>query len=181
MGINSGFYLADQVLRPKTKPDDEFRLSSTELFCRTNQVLTGHSYTGEYYARMNIPNPICCSCDPSVLSTRDHIIRSRPLYDRARLSLERRYPHLQNPRFSLGSLLRRKTDLPEFMIWLRRSGAFTKKGIPWDTTPWQPPWLPLAPSPVPSISPTDCVAVPSRRTNPLLQTSYVTFLSPFYR
>ena len=30
--------------------------------------------------------------------------------------------------------------LPLLLSWLEESGAFTKAGIPWDTTPWKPPW-----------------------------------------
>ena len=75
VGCSSGFYLAYQVLRAKTKPDKTFKDTPRKLFCRTNQVLTGHAYTGEYYARMNIPdNPLHCRCNPEVFQTRDHLI-----------------------------------------------------------------------------------------------------------
>ena len=96
--------------------------------------------TGEYYAKMNIPNPTSCSCDHQTFQTRDHLIRHCPLYDKSRdRILMPAFPRLQNPRFSLGSLFRRKNH-PLLLAWLEDSGAFTKAGIPWDTTPWKPPW-----------------------------------------
>ena len=140
---SSGFYLAWSVLRPTEKTNNNFKTSKQELSSRLTQVLTGHGYTGEYYAKMNIPDKSHnCPCDGTTFQTRDHLIRDCPLYETARDKiLMPVFPRLHNPRFSLGSLFKKKNQ-SLLLAWLDKSGAFTKAGIPWDTTPWKPPWLP---------------------------------------
>ena len=137
---SSGFFLAWSVLRPKEKTDMLFKSTKREISSRLTQVLTGHGYFGEYYAKMNIDKPTSCPCDNSTFQTQDHLIRECPTYENARDKiLLPVFPRLANPRFSLGSLFHR--DNHSLLIsWLEESGAFTKAGIPWDTTPWKPPW-----------------------------------------
>ena len=137
---SSGFYLAWSVLRPKEKTNMLFKSTKRELSSRLTQVLTGHGYFGEYYAKMNIDKPTSCPCDNSTFQTRDHLLRECPTYENTRDKiLLPVFPHLANPRFSLGSLFRRDNH-SLLLSWLEESGAFTKAGIPWDTTPWKPPW-----------------------------------------
>ena len=62
------------------------------------------------------------------------------------------FPRLHNPRFSLGSLFKKKNQ-SLLLAWLDKSGAFTKAGIPWDTTPWKPPWLPEPSTLDPTVEP----------------------------
>ena len=101
----SGFYLAYLILRPKEKTNLDFKNTKCELSSCLSQVLTGHGYTGEYYAKMNIPNPTSCPCDHETFQTRDHLIRYCLLYNKSRDQiLMPAFPHLQNPQFSLGSL-----------------------------------------------------------------------------
>ena len=48
--------------------------------------------------------------------------------------LRKQFPRLDNPRFSLASLFKRD-NLPTLLKWMKRSGAFAKKGISWDEKP----------------------------------------------
>ena len=104
-------------------------LSKRELSSRLTQVLTGHRYTGEYYAKMNIPDKShSCPSDGTTFQTRDRLIRDCPLYETARNKiLMPVLPRLHNPRFSLGSLFKRKSH-SHLITWLDKSGAFTKVG-----------------------------------------------------
>ena len=151
---SSGFYLAWSVLRPTEKTNNNFKSSKQELSSRLTQVLTGHGYMGEYYTKMNIPDKSHnCPCNGTTFQTRDHLIRDCPLYETGRDKiLMLVFPRLHNPRFSLGSLFKKKNQ-SLLLAWLEKSGAFTKAGIPWDTTPWKPPWLPEPSTLDPTVEP----------------------------
>ena len=114
-------------------PPPFFRITHREIYGRIAQTLTGHGYTGEYYARM-LPNepPWCpCSATPGalVLMTRDHILRHCSRYSAHRHILERRVPDLMDPSW-LPHLLGTPTTLPALARFLKDSGAFTKLGTP---------------------------------------------------
>ena len=115
------------------------RTSRVQQSGRLNQTLTGHGYHGEYYYRFNIlNNPTNCFCSGTpILQSRDHIIRDCPMYDEGRSALLTQFPRLQNPRFQLSSLFRRDRQ-PHLIWWLKKSGAFTKRGIPWEEIPTDP-------------------------------------------
>ena len=81
---SSSFYLAWSVLRPKEKTDMLFKSTKRELSSRLTQVLTGHGYFGEYYAKMNIDKLTSCPCDNSTFQTQDHLIRECPTYENTR-------------------------------------------------------------------------------------------------
>jgi hypothetical protein len=132
----SGFFLASEVLRPSLKPDLIFKTTPRELSGRLAQAMTGHCYSGGYYKRINIPNPIHCDCSEiPIVQTVDHIIRFCPKHDKGRKALMKHYPRLENPRFSLSSLFRRKT-LDRFLSWMKKSGAFSRSAVvTWDKVP----------------------------------------------
>ena len=117
-----------------------FKSTKHELSSQLTQVLTGHGYFGEYYVKMNIDKLTSCPYNNTIFQTRDHLIWECPTYKNARdKTLLPVFPRLANLRFSLGSLFCRDNhSLP--ISWLEESGAFMKAGIPWDTTPWKPPW-----------------------------------------
>ena len=132
-----GFYAASQFIRPNTKPDAIFKTTPREPFGRLTQTLTGHGYTGEYYHRFHIndhPHECDCPLPGPILQTRDHIIRECPNFENGRSILRKKFPRLENPKFQLASILKRD-NLPTLLKWMKRSGAFTKKGIPWDDKP----------------------------------------------
>ena len=112
-----------------------------KLLSRLNQVVTGHCYSGEYYQRMNIPTTEvsyhCMCANPPLLHLTNHIIRECPLYEESRNQLQRTYPHLTNPRFKFRSLFMRERT-PHLLWWLKKSGAFTKRQIPWEEIPSNP-------------------------------------------
>ena len=111
---------------------------------------------------MNIDRPSHCICDPNTFQTCDHIIHHCPAYDSTRHKLERWFPRLTNPCFSLSGLFDR-TPIPPVdkdspppptacqrtISWLDASGAFTKSGLPRDEHPWKPPWVDRSVSPLP--------------------------------
>ena len=135
---SSGFADAAKVLIPRTKPSKTEKEIPLELKGRLNQVLTGHGYFGEYYKRMNIPDreyDCVCTNEPKTLESRTHIIKECPHYGRR--ILERAFPRLHHFNFSLSSLFRRENHAL-MAAWLRRSGAFTKLGAPWENLPTNP-------------------------------------------
>ena len=137
----SGFFQASTVMRPNPKPSKVFKSTPRELSSQLNQTLTGHGYTGEYYKKMNITeHPFACPCSPDgvpILQTRDHIIRACPYYEKHRPIIIKQFPRLGNPRFPLASLFKSKA-IPWFLVWLKLSGAFTKRGIPFAEFPHNP-------------------------------------------
>ena len=67
-----------------------------------------------------------------VVQTREHISRSCPLYEACRSIPRKKFPRLDDPRFSLASLFKpgNPPTLLDFMAYT--VGAFTKRGIPWN-------------------------------------------------
>ena len=96
------------------------------------QMATGHGYFSEHFKRFVPSIPTTCTCHensgaPPLLQTRDHILRSCPLYDRTPLTLH--FPRVSDPRWSFGRLFS-KDNLPILANWLARSDAFSKAGVP---------------------------------------------------
>jgi hypothetical protein len=124
----SGFELAD-VHPPKISPNEYFRPTPQELFGRLTQTLTGHGYTGDYYRRF-VPSETawCRRTDTEIqhiLKTRDHILLMA-LHKCDRYAHQR--PLLENRPTSL--LFSSRSGVLSLVLFMRKSGAFTKLGHP---------------------------------------------------
>ena len=120
----STFELAD-VQPPRISPNDFFRSTPRELFGRLTQTLTGHGYTGEYYRRFVPSETAWCRCTDTeiqhVLETREHVLHECDRYAHHR-------PLLENRPTSL--LFGSKSGITSLILFMRKSGAFTKSGHP---------------------------------------------------
>jgi ribonuclease HI len=120
----SAFELAD-VQPPRISPNDFFRSTPRELFGRLTQTLTGHGYTGEYYRRFVPSETTWCRCTDTevqhVFETREHILHECDRYAHHR-------PLLENRPTSL--LFGSKSGITSLILFMRKSGAFTKSGHP---------------------------------------------------
>ena len=120
----SAFELAD-VQPPRISPNDFFRSTPRELFGRLTQTLTGHGYTGEYYRRFVPLETAWCRCADTEIQhefeTCEHILHECNRYAHHR-------PLLENRPTSL--LYSSKSGVTSLILFMRKSGAFTKSGHP---------------------------------------------------
>ena len=134
---------------PKTTPTTIFKDTPREVFGRVTQTLSGHGYTGEYYARMRIPESLWCLCSTSdgapVFNSRHHVLKECRRYSRDRRILIDDIPNLLDPDWQVASLGEPKKALPAFVRFLENSGAFTKLGIPFKLNLILPPPRPKKP------------------------------------
>ena len=147
----SFFYSASQVLHPHLRPPKWFKKMNRPTFSRLTQFTTGHAYTGEYFKRFNIPKPTVCPCHssgyPPVLHSRDHLLRACPHFESQRILLRRHAPRIDNPKWSIGNLLRdQHFDHLEF---LSSTGALSRGLVPKDDPIGVLP--PVLPPPVPTF------------------------------
>ena len=110
---------------PSTTPDMPFDSTPREIFGRITQIISRHGYLGEYYLTFVHSESPWCSCTDEVsnpvLQTREHILYECPKHVQ--------YRHLINDR-PLRSLINPKEGLQDFIKFLKKSGAFTKMGLP---------------------------------------------------
>ena len=110
-----------------------FRSTDREIYGRVTQTLTGHGYTGEYYAK-RVPSESpwcpCSSAGAPILMTRLHILRECNRYASHRHILTSAIPDLMDPSWSPAMLGEIKRALPALATFLKSSGAFTKLGTP---------------------------------------------------
>jgi hypothetical protein len=87
---------------------------------RITQVITGHSFCGQYYRRFVPSESVACPCGKK-LQTREHILRECPLHNHAR-------HHLQevSGTLSLPVLLGSPKGLAAVARFLDSSAAFIK-------------------------------------------------------
>ena len=118
---------------PSVSPDAAFEATPREIFGRITQISSRHGYLGEYYLNFVSSETPWCSCADEVsnpiLQTREHILYDCPRYADHR--------HLINDR-SFKSLINPKEGLHDFIKFLKRTGAFTRMGLPLP----EPPPLP---------------------------------------
>ena len=123
-------------------PPAFFHTTPREIYGRIAQTLSGHGYTGEYYARMLPRESPWCRCSTTlgapVLMTRDHILRHCTRYTTHRPSLHNGIPDLMNPTWQ-PHMLGSPAALPALARFLKDSGAFTKLGIPFHLNLILPP------------------------------------------
>ena len=110
---------------PSMSPDAAFETTPREIFGRITQISSRHGYLGEYYLNFVFSESPWCSCADEVsnptLQTREHILYDCPRYaDHRYLINDRPFKSLINP----------KEGLHDFIKFLKRSGAFTKMGLP---------------------------------------------------
>jgi hypothetical protein len=135
----------DEVVTTPPSPSvpDHFRSIRRETYGRITQILTGHGYIGEFYMRFILDETPWCPCtDENVIPTlqdRHHLIFDCPRYESHRHILRKRFLTFDNPSFTLKNIIEHShghTFLAEF---LEKSGAFTKRGIPFPDPPEPPP------------------------------------------
>jgi ribonuclease HI len=119
--------------KPKWKPHEHFKDTPREVYARTIQCRTGHSFVGEYYNRFNIPEETGCGCGEP-LQTRTHVLYHCPLYDEHRHLLQ-----VDGNELDEEALLGTPDGLKALVAFLAASGAFTKTGRP-RTADAMPSW-----------------------------------------
>jgi ribonuclease HI len=123
----------------KLRPPNWFKLIKRSSMSALTQMCTNHAPTGEYFKRCvwkyrdKPPTFFHCPCKdqyPPTLQTRDHIIRACPLFEEAREKLRTAFPWIDNPRRSLGGLIKKKKieDTLEFL----KAGAFSRFHAPYE-------------------------------------------------
>ena len=149
---------------PSTTVSPTFKHTPRELFGRLTQLLTGHGYIGDFYQRFIPSESPWCTCTDEVtsptLQTREHIIFQCPHYANHRQRLRKYFPDFDSPDFTTVHLLDEKHGLPHLLRFLKRTGAFTKRGVPlnFDLPTRDPPDLPAvsqATTPTPPPHPPD--------------------------
>ena len=148
----SFFYLASQVLHSHLHLPKWFKKMNRPTFSRLTQFATGHAYTDKYFKRFNIPKPTVCPCHssgyPPVLHSRDHLLRACPHFESQRILLRCHAPRIDNPRWSIGNLLRDQY-FDHLLKFLSSTGALSRGLVPKDNpSRVLPPILPL---PVPNF------------------------------
>ncbi|KAH7318831.1 hypothetical protein B0J17DRAFT_584263, partial [Rhizoctonia solani] len=88
---------------------------------RLIQLITGHSFVGEYYQRFVPSESAECPCGEVVIQTREHILIDCPLHDEARFHLRRASCSLCIP-----TLLGTYKGLKAVTCFLSNSNAFSK-------------------------------------------------------
>lgn len=101
---------------PTTTPSTIFKKTPMEVLGRVSQMLSGRGYTGEYHARMRIPEYPQWLCwtlagDP-FLNSRLHIPQECPRYKSDRIALIQDIPGLLNARWQVVSLGEPKRAFP---------------------------------------------------------------------
>jgi len=144
---SSGFRPFADNLKASTfltrKPAKWFKMIKRSTMSQLTQMCTNHAPTGEYFKRciwkyQDKPTSFFhCPCKythdvPPTLQTREHIIRTCPLFEDARERLQRVFPGLRKPRVSLGKMVRKKTI--EHTLEYLKTGPFSRKH-----TPHEPP------------------------------------------
>ena len=75
-----------------------------------------------------------CSCSDEVtdpiLQTRQHIICDCPRYEAFRNILRKKHPGLHADNYSLRPLFDPNNGLQDLILFMQKSGAFTKSGAP---------------------------------------------------
>lgn len=112
-------------------PSDLFKDTTRELFGRLTQTLTGHGYTGEFYAKFHIPDASpWCLCSSSigapVLHSRRHVLSQCPRHARFRSILKEA---LRDPDLDM-KMLGDPSSLKSLLHFMHVSGAFTKLDRP---------------------------------------------------
>jgi hypothetical protein len=119
----------------RNNPPKWFKNISRGLMSRLTQMCTNHAPTGEYFKRSvwkyrDKPSSFFeCLCKhttsyPPTLQTRDHIIRACPIFNDAHDHLRHRWPWIDNPRRSLGSLT--SPALIEHTLVFLKAGPFSR-------------------------------------------------------
>ena len=140
----SGFYPFAKDRKLSTfvalRPPKWFKSIKRSLMSQLTQMCTNHAPTGEYFKRCvwkyrNKPAEFFqCSCklppfnEPPAVQTRDHIIRSCPLFEDARDRLMVRIPRIGYRGCSLGKMVRKKTI--EATLKFLMEGPFSRRHAP---------------------------------------------------
>ena len=121
-----GQWAAANRLAPSLKPTPHFKnlYRKREVFGRLVQCRTGHGYTGEFYKRFVPSENTDCACGERN-QTREHILRTCPLYEAHRNLLRQASRDIALP-----EILGTKTGILALAKFLENSGAFTKTGHP---------------------------------------------------
>jgi len=143
---SSGFYPFASHQKSSTflkrKPTKWFKTIPRTLMSWLTQMCTNHAPTGEYFkccVWKYQDKPLSffqCPCKnsstdlPPTLQTRDHIIRACPLFNDARDKLRIVFPRLDNPRVSLGKMVRKQTI--EHTLLFLKTGPFSRKHAPYE-------------------------------------------------
>ena len=112
------------IVRPpssKLVPAHRHFSGSRAIHSRLIQLITGHSFIGEYYRRFVPSESPECPCGEAPIQTRDHILIDCPLYDGARSHLRRASRSLCIP-----TLLGTYKGLKAVARFLTSSNAFSK-------------------------------------------------------
>ena len=127
-------------------PTSAFIHTSRELWARGAQALTGHGYIGAYYQRMNFDQLYRRQCSPEVaVQTREHIARHCPRYA-AHRHITDAGEDLDWEDWRFCRLGEPEVNLPALHEFCRRSGAFSKLGIPLHLNLILPPPPPSVPA-----------------------------------
>ena len=132
-----------QHYHPNPRPSGIFKDTLREIYGRVTQALSGHGYTGEYYARMRIPEAPWCLCSTSsgtpIFQSRSHILCECQRYSVHRHILETACPDLHDPDWQVDKLGEPESALPALIQFLQITGAFTKLGMPFHLNLILPP------------------------------------------
>jgi ribonuclease HI len=115
------FAIANRLL-PSLKPTHHFITlkGNRELFGRTLQCRTGHTYTGEFRQELSLEGQHECPCGEHI-ETREHILLECPRYNRSRHILEK-----ASREISLPTILGTKKGIAALSEFLMVSGAFSR-------------------------------------------------------
>jgi hypothetical protein len=97
--------------KPNPTPSRIFRSTPRELYGRVTQVLSGHGYIGEYFARMNVPESPWCVCSTSagapILHTTHHVLQHCSRYNSSRHFLTDNISNFSEPDWRVASQRKR--------------------------------------------------------------------------
>ena len=130
----TGRYAVSNQIPPSLNPTPHFRQlkGNRELFGRLTQCRTGHAYTGEF-RRSFLPHsedPVNCPCNNEILQTREHLLRECTKYSQHRHILQE-----ASETIALPTLLGTKEGIQALIAFLKKSGAFSRTGVPREPHP----------------------------------------------
>ena len=125
----------------RLRPPKWFKSINRKLMSQLTQMCTNHAPTGEYFKRHvwkykdKPPSFFQCPCknsdnNPPLLQTREHIIKSCPLFEDARNRLNCKIPGIIKTRSSIGRLV--KVKLIEHTLEFLKTGPFSRRFAPYE-------------------------------------------------